>query len=105
MPRMSDTPQKEVEKLVKKAKAEGCWFYCIATKEWFTPEEFEMHAQATFIMYGDKRPDLFVDFHLSDPKEGIRTRMAYIKKASAELQVFTERVMSYCSFVSKNVNK
>ena len=103
MPRMCDNLQQEVDKLIKKAKVDGCWFYCTATKQWFTPEEFSELAQVTIIEYGDKNPDLFINYNLSDPKEGIRKRLAYVKKASYELQEFTEKVMSYYNFIGKNL--
>ena len=99
---MQDNSKNELEKLIRKAKADSCWFYCVTTKQWYTPEEFELVAKAIIIQEGDK-PHLFVNFNLCDPKQGIRTRAAYLKKASIELQDFTDRVMSYYNFVGKNV--
>jgi hypothetical protein len=90
----------EVAKTVNKAKLEGLWFYCMGTKEWLTPEDFEQYAKVYLISHGES-PDILINYVLSDPKEGIRIRIAYLKKASFELQEFSERVMSYFNFTGK----
>ena len=100
---MSNSLQDEIAKAVNKAKVEGCWFFNSRTKEWLTPEEYENFCKTMVIQYGDSNRDIFVSFYISDPKEGIRSRMAYIKKASVELQQFTEKVMAYYNLVGKNM--
>ena len=105
MPAMYESIEKEIEVLARKAKANGLWFYHTRFKSWLTPEEFYNQGKSFIITSGQNDRTFIDSYYMSDPKEGIRSRIAYLKKASAELNEFTEKVMTYYNFVAKEKSK
>jgi len=94
----------EIKKAVDKAKSDGLWFYCIATKKWYTPEEFEALAKVLIVQWGES-PAILINHPMCNPKSGITQRVALIKRASCELQEFTDRVMKYYNFTRKDIQQ
>ena len=99
---MFETVEKELIITARKAKDNGCWFYCLQTKHWMTPEEFLLQGKADLITYGENNRLVLTNYHMSDPREGIRARMALAKRATAELQEFSEKVFAYFNLVPKD---
>lgn len=82
------------EKIIRQAIIDDCWIYCMVTKQWYTPEEFRELADGMMIVNGTKS-DLFTNFHVRDPREGLSERTSFVLKVSAELNTFANRVFSY----------
>lgn len=100
---MFESIEKELAVKANKAREAGCWFYCVRTGHWITPEEYEAQGQADLIMYGRNCRTVIVDYYMQDPRAGIRSRMNSASKATADLQEFTERVFAYFNQVPKNI--
>ena len=99
---MYESIEKELAVSAKKARENGCWFYCQQTKHWMTPEEFEMQGKANRIAHGQNDRTILTNYHMSDPREGIRARMALAKKVTTELQDFSEKVFAYFNHIPKD---
>jgi hypothetical protein len=102
MPIMYETVEKEMAAMAAKARANGLWFHSVHTKEWLTPEEFVDLGKVNQIKYGDKDRSVLIGYYMSDPRDGMRKRMAYLQAASSELQQFSEKIFGYFNQVAKD---
>ncbi|MDP9077835.1 MAG: hypothetical protein M3O71_10460 [Bacteroidota bacterium] len=102
MPSQFESIEKELAITAKKARDLGYWFYNAFSKSWITPEEFEAQGRADLIVYGEKCRTVLTNYHMSDPKEGIRLRIAVAKRATIDLQDFAEKVFAYFNQVPKD---
>jgi len=102
MPVMYESTKKELQTKAEKARLNGEWFYHVKSKNWITPEEFVQLGEMDLIQYGEKSRITLDSYYAKDPREGIRDRVAYLKKASAELQEFNDKVIGYFNSVPKD---
>ena len=99
---MFETIEKELAMTAQKARESGCWFYCMQTQHWLTPEEFEMQGKCNLITWGNGNRDILANYRMRDPRDGIRSGMATAKKAATDLQEFSEKVFAYFNQVAKD---
>jgi hypothetical protein len=92
---MYENVKKELRALAEKARNNGHWFCSAHSGEWLTPEEFENLGLAILITHGEQDRTMVTSYYMRDPKDGIRDRMKRVNKSNADLEQFTERVMTY----------
>ena len=102
MPIMFESIEKELAITVAKARANACWFCNKHYEDWMTPEEFEIQGKVNRIANGKNDRSLLDNYRMRDPREGIRNRIDIAKKATADLQVFSDRVFAYFNQVPRD---
>ena len=101
MPSLYESPKKELKIKAEKARLFGYWFCHVKQKSWITPEEFVEHGEYDLITNGPACRTTLDNYYARDPREGVRERVAYLRKASAELQEFNDKVCAYFNSVAK----
>ncbi len=98
---MYESPKRELQIKAEKARLNGEWFYNKQSKRWITPEEFVQLGELDLILYGEKSRVTLDSYYPKDPRDGIRDRVAYLKKASSEMQDFNDRVFAYFNLAAR----
>jgi hypothetical protein len=99
---MYESIEKELAVTVEKARINGYWFHSKYSEDWITPEEFEMLAKVSRISNGQNDRSILDNYHMADPRNEIRNRMAKAAKLTADLQEFSEKVFAYFNQVAKD---
>lgn len=102
MPSMYESIEKELAVTVEKARINGYWFHSKYSEDWMTPEEFEMLVKVSRITGGQNDRSTLDNYHMADPRNEIKSRIAQAKKVTADLQTFSERVFAYFNQVPKD---
>ncbi len=82
-----------IERYLREARAGKLFIYQKYTKEWFSPDDFEKHAE---LLAGSRlsADELVNHYVLRDPKDGMIERVLYLEKIVKEFKTFAAKVNS-----------